>query len=62
MSIVRGVIIGMGVMLGAGAGVMAYQLVTEGGPLPQRIASAVLGCAVAVGIGWGLSVAWGRAS
>lgn len=62
MSIVRGVIIGMGVMLGFGVAVMGYQLVTEGGPLPQRIASAVLGCAVAGGIGWGLSIAWGRAS
>lgn len=62
MSIVRGVIIGMGVMLGFGTAIMGYQIVTEGGPLPQRIASAVLGCAVAGGIGWGLSLAWERAS
>lgn len=59
MSITRGIIIGMGVMLGFGTAVMGYQLITEtGDSLPQRITSAVLGLGMVGGIGWGLWRAW----
>jgi hypothetical protein len=58
MSITRGIIIGMGVMLGFGTAVMGYQLLTEPGEMGQRIVSAMLGIGVAGGIGWGLWRAW----
>jgi hypothetical protein len=58
MSIVRGVILGMGVMLGFGVAVMGYQLLTEPGEMGQRITLAMLGIGVAGGIFWGLYRAW----
>lgn len=62
MIITRGIIIGMGVMLGFGTAVMGYQLITEvGDPLPQRIVSAMFGIGVSGGIFWGLYRAWEKA-
>jgi hypothetical protein len=61
MSITKGIIIGMGVMLGFGSAVMGYQLITEPGEMGQRITSAMLGIGVAGGIFWGLYRAWEKA-
>lgn len=61
MSITKGIIIGMGVMLGFGTAVMGYQLITETGDTGQRIVSAMLGIGVSGGIFWGLWRAWEKA-
>lgn len=61
MSIVRGVILGMAIMLIVGVAVMGYQLITEPGEMGQRIVSAMLGIGVSGGIFWGLYRAWEKA-
>ena len=61
MSIVRGVILGMAIMLIVGVAVMGYELVTEPSDMGHRIVSAMLGVGVAGGIFWGLWRAWEKA-
>lgn len=58
MSIVRGIILGMAIMLIVGVAVMGYELLTEPGQMAHRIVSAMLGIGAAGGIGWGLWRAW----